>query len=77
LTFVFAIWVLHAVTISINRERLLFQTALVGLTVNVSVNLYVIPRMGMNGAALATVIGELVSMTILLFGIRSLFQRVP
>jgi O-antigen/teichoic acid export membrane protein len=77
LTFVFAIWVLHAVTISINRERLLFQTALVGLAVNVSVNLYVIPRMGMNGAALATVIGELVSMTILLFGIRSLFQRVP
>ncbi len=76
LVFVFSIWVLHAITISINRERLLFQTAIVGLIVNVGVNLYVIPRIGMNGAAIATVIGEGVSMVILLFGIRSVFRRV-
>jgi O-antigen/teichoic acid export membrane protein len=77
LTFVFAIWVLHAITISINREHLLFRTAVVGLVVNVGVNLYVIPRMGMNGAALATAIGELVSMVILLFGVGSLFRKIP
>jgi O-antigen/teichoic acid export membrane protein len=77
LVFVFAIWVLHAVAISINRERLLLQTALVGLTVNVGLNLYVIPRMGPNGAALATVVGEAVSMLILLIGVGSLFRGVP
>ena len=53
---------------SVNRERLLAQTAVVGLLVNVSLNLYVIPRMGANGAALATVVGELVSVSILIGG---------
>jgi O-antigen/teichoic acid export membrane protein len=73
LTFVFAIWVLHAVAMSINKEQLLLKTALIGLTVNVGLNLYVIPRIGANGAALATVIGELVSMVVLLIGVGSLF----
>jgi len=68
LPLVFAIWVLHAIIISVNREGLLVKTALVGLAVNVSLNLYVIPRMGADGAALATVIGELVSMGILIGG---------
>jgi O-antigen/teichoic acid export membrane protein len=69
LPLVFAIWVLHAIIISVNRENLLVQTALVGLAVNVSLNLYVIPRMGADGAALATVVGELVSMIILIGGV--------
>ncbi len=69
LPLVFAIWVLHAIIISVNRETLLVQTALVGLAVNVSLNLYVIPRMGADGAALATVVGELVSMIILIGGV--------
>jgi O-antigen/teichoic acid export membrane protein len=69
LPLVFAIWVLHAIVISVNRETLLVKTALVGLAVNVSLNLYVIPRMGADGAALATVVGELVSMTILVGGV--------
>lgn len=68
LPLVFAIWVLHAIIISVNREGLLVKTALVGLAVNVSLNLYVIPRMGADGAALATVVGELVSMAILIGG---------
>ncbi len=69
LPLVFAIWVLHAITISVNRERLLVKTAIVGLAVNVSLNLYVIPRMGADGAALATVVGEFVSMTMLVAGV--------
>jgi O-antigen/teichoic acid export membrane protein len=69
LPLVFAIWVLHAIVISANRESLLVKTALVGLAVNVSLNFYVIPRMGANGAALATVVGELVSMSILVGGV--------
>src|SRR5262249_31741105 len=39
LPLVFAIWVLHAITISVNRESLLVRTAIVGLAVNVSLNL--------------------------------------
>jgi O-antigen/teichoic acid export membrane protein len=74
LPLVFAIWVLHAITISVNRETLLVKTAIVGLAVNVSLNLYVIPRMGAEGAALATVVGELVSMTMLIAGVSGVIR---
>ena len=74
LPLVFAIWVLHAIIISVNRESLLVKTALVGLAVNVGLNLYVIPRMGADGAALATVVGELVSMSILIGGAIAAFR---
>jgi len=70
LVFVFAIWTLHATAISANRERLLIRAALVGLVVNVAVNLYAIPQMGANGAALATVVGEGVSLLVLVIGLR-------
>ncbi len=70
LTFVFAIWTLHAMAISANRERLLIRAALVGLVVNVLVNLYAIPSMGASGAALATVVGEFVSLAVLVAGLR-------
>lgn len=63
--FVFAIWVLHAIAISANREMLLLKTGLVGLAVNVGVNLVLIPRQGIDGAALATIIGEAVCAGIL------------
>jgi O-antigen/teichoic acid export membrane protein len=66
---VFAIWMLHALAISVDRERLLLQTGLVGLAVNVGLNVYVIPRYGPEGAALATVVGELVSMGVLVGGL--------
>jgi O-antigen/teichoic acid export membrane protein len=74
LPLVFAIWVLHAIVISVNRESLLVKTALVGLAVNVGLNFYLIPRMGADGAALATVVGELVSMTILIGGVVAAFR---
>jgi O-antigen/teichoic acid export membrane protein len=69
LPFVFAIWVLHAAAISVNKERLLVKAALTGLVVNVAVNLWAIPRAGGLGAALATVVGELVSMGVLVAGL--------
>jgi len=68
---VFAIWILHAIAISVDREQLLLRTGLIGLVVNVGLNLYVIPRMGASGAALATVAGEVVSMTVLVAGLWS------
>lgn len=75
LAFVFTIWVLHAIVISVNAERLLVKTAVVGLATNVGLNLYVIPRMGANGAALATVLGEFVSMCVLIIGVGSRLQK--
>jgi O-antigen/teichoic acid export membrane protein len=69
LPMVFAIWMLHAIVISVDRERLLLKTGLIGLAVNVGLNLYVIPRYGGAGAALATVVGELVSMCVLIGGL--------
>jgi len=70
LPIVFAIWILHATAISVDREKLLLQTGLIGLAVNVGLNLYLIPHYGPNGAAWATVAGELVSMLILIAGLR-------
>ena len=71
LPIVFAIWILHATAISVDREKLLLRTGLIGLAVNVGLNLYLIPHYGPNGAAWATVAGELVSMLILIAGLRA------
>ena len=69
LPIVFAIWILHAVAISVDRERLLLRTGLIGLAVNVGLNVVVIPRYGPVGAAAATVVGEAVSMAVLIAGL--------
>ena len=75
LPIVFGIWILHATAISVDRERLLLRTGLIGLVVNVGLNLYVIPRYGVNGAAAATVAGEAVSMAVLVAGLRASWAR--
>lgn len=67
---VFPLAVLHAIAISENAERLLVRTAVVGCLVNVAANFILIPRYGMNGAALATIIGEAVSLAVLGAGMR-------
>jgi PST family polysaccharide transporter len=67
---VFVIWILHAAAISVDRERLLLRTGLIGLAVNVGLNVYAIPHYAGSGAALATVIGEVVSAGILATGLR-------
>lgn len=67
---VFAIWILHATAISVDRERLLLKTGTIGLVVNVGLNLYLIPHYGAAGAAAATVAGEILSMAILIAGLR-------
>jgi O-antigen/teichoic acid export membrane protein len=69
LTIVFAIWILHAIAISVDRETLLLKTGLIGLAVNVGLNLYLIPRYGPEGAAFATLVGEAVCMAVLIHGL--------
>ena len=56
--FVFATWILHAAAISIDLERRLLITTIVGLTANVALNLAFIPHWGIAGAAWATVLAE-------------------
>jgi O-antigen/teichoic acid export membrane protein len=66
---VYAIWILHAIAISVDRERLLLQTGIVGLVANVGINAYAIPHFGPDGAAFATVAGEVISLAMLAGGL--------
>jgi O-antigen/teichoic acid export membrane protein len=75
LPIVFVIWILHAAAISVDREKLLLTTGMIGLAVNVALNLHAIPTYGGDGAAFATVAGEVVSAGILVSGLRGSWSR--
>jgi O-antigen/teichoic acid export membrane protein len=62
---VFSTWILHAGAISINLDRRLFLTTVIGLSVNVVLNILFIPRWGISGAAWATVLAEAVTVVML------------
>lgn len=74
---VFAIWILHALAMSIFDARLLFRATLVSLVVNVGLNLWLIPMWHRDGAALATVGGEVVALVTLLWGLRRVLFAPP
>ena len=61
---------LHAVALSVGAGGWLLRTAVVGCVANVALNLVLIPRFGMHGAAAATVAGEALSMAVLAGGLR-------
>jgi O-antigen/teichoic acid export membrane protein len=63
--FVFGTWILYAAAIASNLDRRLLVTTLLGLTVNVLVNVALIPRFGIRGAAWATVIAEALTFVVL------------
>jgi O-antigen/teichoic acid export membrane protein len=52
----------------------LLKTTVVGTIANVTLNAILIPRYGRDGAAAATVGGELLTMMILLWGLRAVLQ---
>lgn len=64
--FVFGTWILHAAAISTNLDRRLLITTAVGLTANVALNVVLIPRWGISGAAWATVLAEMLTVLLLL-----------
>ena len=66
---VFPIWILQAVAIATATEGVLLRTTAIGVIVNVSANLVLIPAAGRDGAALATVIGETINVLLLLRGL--------
>lgn len=63
--FVFCTWILHAAAISTNLDRRLVGTTAVGLVSNIALNILFIPRLGITGAAWATVIAEAVTVSLL------------
>jgi O-antigen/teichoic acid export membrane protein len=75
LLFVFPLQIMHTVAISVNEERLLVKAAAVGLATNVIVNLILIPRLGIEGAAIATLTSEGTSLAFLLGGVLLRLRR--
>jgi O-antigen/teichoic acid export membrane protein len=69
LSLVYAIWILHAVAISMNREKLLLLTGVVGLVAKVALNAWLLPAHGPSGAAVAVIAGEAVSAAVLVHGL--------
>ena len=61
---------LHAVALSAGAGTWLLRTAVAGCVANVALNLVLIPRFGMHGAAAATVAGEALSVAVLAGGLR-------
>jgi O-antigen/teichoic acid export membrane protein len=74
LIFVFAIWLLHATAISVFEQRLLLKTTVIGVAANTALNLSLIPRFGREGAAWATVLGEALTLVLLLVGLRGVLR---
>jgi len=66
---VFPISVYQAIAISMHAEHLLLTTAIIGLVLNVALNLALIPRYGMYAAAVVTVVCEVTSLAVLALGI--------
>jgi O-antigen/teichoic acid export membrane protein len=68
--FVFVTWILHAAAISVNLDRRLLLTTVVGLFANVAANIVFIPRWGISGAAWATVVAEAITAVVLFIQVR-------
>ena len=66
---VYAIWILHVTAISMNREKLLLATGIVGLVAKVLLNVFLIPLYGPTGAAYAVLFGEAVSVAFITRGL--------
>jgi hypothetical protein len=73
--FVFATWILHAAAISTNLDRRLLLTTAIGLAANVALNIVLIPRYGISGAAWATVVAEGLTVFLLLVQLQRRLRR--
>jgi O-antigen/teichoic acid export membrane protein len=63
--FVFGSWILYAAALSTNLDRRLLPLTIIGLIVNVLLNIVLIPRYGISGAAWATVSAEALTVSLL------------
>lgn len=77
LPFIYVIWVLHSVAIAAHRTEVLVWVTAGGTIFNVALNLWLIPRYSYTGAAAATVASELVTVVLLLWGLRTTLGTGP
>jgi len=75
--FVFSTWILHAAAIATNLDRRLLVTTAVGLGSNVALNLLLIPRWGIAGAAWATVLAEAATVVLLFVQVQHRMRTAP
>jgi O-antigen/teichoic acid export membrane protein len=72
---VYPIWILQTIAMSMSAERIMLRTTIIGCIVNVGANAVLIPKYGRDGSAAATVIGEAVSLLLLLHGVGWILWR--
>ena len=58
--FSFAYFLGHIILMSLNKERLILYSAILGAIINVLLNIVLIPRFQQNGAAISSLIAEIV-----------------
>jgi len=73
--FVFCTWILHAAAISIDFDRRLLLTTVIGLGANVALNILLIPPYGIRGAAWATLLAEAVTVLLLFAQVKRRLDR--
>lgn len=67
---------LYKILIILNRQQLYFWISLFGVIINLSFNLILIPKMGINGAAITAVITQLSLFLIYGYQVRSLLAKL-
>jgi O-antigen/teichoic acid export membrane protein len=72
---VYPIWILQTIAMSMSAERIMLRTTIIGCVVNIAANALLIPKYGRDGSAAATVIGEAVSLLLLLHGVGWILWR--
>jgi len=72
---VYPIWILQTIAMSMSAERIMLRTTIIGCIVNVAANAILIPKYGRDGSAAATVIGEAISLLLLLQGVGWILWR--
>lgn len=72
--FVFCTWVLHAAAIGVDLDKRLGAATAVSLLTNIVLNWLFIPRWGISGAAVATVIAEALTVVVLIVQIFRMLQ---
>ncbi len=77
LPFIYVIWVLHTVALSAHRTDVLLKVTAAGTLLNVGLNLLLIPAYSYTGAAIATVISEVLAMVLLLTALRGTLVTEP
>jgi len=74
---VFQIWLFQTILNSIDKQKVVMYISLIGLVINISLNLLLIPRYTFKGAAVTTVLSELTVFIIYYLYLYKSYHRLP